>query len=203
MTRGQSILTALIAQGVCTYDDLERHTGFERNSLRWDCTALKSAGYIKQTEDSSRNEMAWAITPKGRRHHEEESKRPEVQEAPSKPKKQPSETPAAGGANNSRSRASAKPVGQARPRAEGKAKVIEAAKRDKTPAAPASDHKDRITYDLAIAAAVNLVEERHKFAQWVASLIGGTPPANLAECQQLLGTLLDGLAEKIERRSAA
>lgn len=85
----------------------------------------------------------------------------------------------------------------------GKAKVIEAAKRDKTPAAPASDHKDRITYDIAIAAAVNLVEERHKFAQWVASLIGGTPPANLAECQQLLGTLLDGLAEKIERRSAA
>lgn len=149
MTQVQSILDALVELGTSTYDDLERATEIPRNKLRWTCNAMKNAGQIKQVEDSSRHELAWQITPKGRRHHEEESKRPEVQEAPSKPKKQPSETPAAGGANNSRSRASAKPVGQARPRAEGKAKVIEAATRDETPAAPASDQPIRQRYIVA------------------------------------------------------
>lgn len=48
-------------------------------------------------------------------------------------------TPAAGGENNSRNRASVKPVGQSTPSTEGAAPVIEAAKRDETPVAPASD----------------------------------------------------------------
>lgn len=48
-------------------------------------------------------------------------------------------TPAAGGENNSRSGASDQPVGQSTPPAEGAINVIEAAKRDETPVAPASD----------------------------------------------------------------
>lgn len=48
-------------------------------------------------------------------------------------------TPAAGGENNGRNRASVKPVGQSTPSTEGAAPVIEAAKRDETPVAPASD----------------------------------------------------------------
>lgn len=48
-------------------------------------------------------------------------------------------TPAAGGENNSRNRASVKPVGQSTPSTDGAAPVIEAAKRDETPVAPASD----------------------------------------------------------------
>ena len=48
-------------------------------------------------------------------------------------------TPAAGGENNSRNRASVKPVGQSTPSTEGAAPVIEAAKRDETPVAPDSD----------------------------------------------------------------
>lgn len=51
-------------------------------------------------------------------------------------------TPAAGGENNSRNRASVKPVGQSTPSTEGAAPVIEAAKRDETPVAPASDTID-------------------------------------------------------------
>lgn len=53
-------------------------------------------------------------------------------------------TPAAGGENNSRNRASVKPVGQSTPSTEGAAPVIEAAKRDETPVAPASDKRANI-----------------------------------------------------------
>lgn len=60
-------------------------------------------------------------------------------------------TPAAGGENNSRNRASVKPVGQSTPSTEGAAPVIEAAKRDETPVAPASDTPiDWLASDTAI-----------------------------------------------------
>ena len=166
MSQVKTILQALVRIGVATYDDLEAATKLERNKLRLTCNGMKQAGQIKQTEEPLTKEVAWQITPFGRAHlaklnaetvkpaapHKSSQSKAATpkQAARQRPKKQhQSDTPAAGGANNSRSRASVTSVGQEASPTEGEANVIEAATRDKTPAAPASDQTIHLRYMVA------------------------------------------------------
>lgn len=166
MSQARTVLRALSALGTSNYDDLEDETKIERNKLRWACNNLRAEGHVKQAEDALTKEVAWQITPFGRAHlaklnaetvkpaapHKSSQSKAATpkQAARQRPKKQhQSDTPAAGGANNSRSRASVTSVGQEAPPSEGEANVIEAATRDKTPAAPAADQTIHLRYMVA------------------------------------------------------
>ena len=136
MSNRQRILEALHRHGPSTYGDLEAHTGLERNKLRWSCADLKAIKYIAQTEDAITQEVAWKITPLG-------------QDAMAKgePHNNVSDTPAGGGeitpaAAHSEPRVAGGQQRRTEPRRKGKAKTIEAAKRDDSPAEPASGEVD-------------------------------------------------------------
>ncbi len=68
MSKVKAILQALIKVGVATYGDLEAETKLERSPLRWSCATMKKDGHIKQTEEPLSREVAWQITPHGRQH---------------------------------------------------------------------------------------------------------------------------------------
>ena len=122
-----TILKAVKTHGICTLTDLEEKTGIPRNKLRWACNDLKATKRLIQCEDAITREIAYKITQLGIEHLEKSNS-----------------TAPAGGGQKTPAVAHRKPrvaggTRQADPLSEGATEVIEAAKRDKTPAAPASD----------------------------------------------------------------
>lgn len=140
MSNRNLVLAALAQHGTSTYGELEQRTGLERNKLRWTCADLKGIKSITQVEAAVGNEIAWKITPVGQQAL--------IKGTPSNS----SETTQAGSGDVTPAAAHRPPrVAGSRkrtaPPAEGAANVIEAAKRDKTPAAPASDPPGLIGID--------------------------------------------------------
>ncbi len=137
MSNHITILRELVQHGTSTYDALEQRTGMPRNKIRWACNALKTEKKITQVEDAMGGGVAWRITEAGRQHLSAQPQ-PSTKSNPQSSSKEPQpavgKTPAAG-ANGPRvagGQRPASPVGES-------ATVIEAAKRDKKPAKPASD----------------------------------------------------------------
>jgi hypothetical protein len=140
MSQVQTILKALVANGTSNYDDLEASTKITRNKLRWSCNAMKTEGHIKQVEDPLTREVAWQITPSGRNHltniEDGKPKASGMQISSSEPQAGSGEKTPAVAHRKTRVAGGSR---QTDTRSEGATKVIEAAKRDKTPAEPASD----------------------------------------------------------------
>lgn len=117
---------------MATYTDLEAETGIPRNKLRWSCNDLKERKRLDQTEDGATNEIAFRITGLGIQHLADNAP-PNINV--STPAGSGDVTPAAA----HRKTRVAGGTKRTEPPTEGAAPVIEAAKRDETPVAPASD----------------------------------------------------------------
>lgn len=123
MSNVNRILKVVQKLGLATYTDLEAETGIPRNKLRWACNDLKATKRLEQAEEPTTMEIAFRLAPAGLKHLDELSV----------------STQAGSGENNPGSSVSVHPVGKVAPPTEGAAPVIEAAKRAKKPAEPASD----------------------------------------------------------------
>jgi hypothetical protein len=129
MSNRYAVLSALATHGPSTYDDLLAGCELDHTQIRWTCVVLEIIKAVTRARDAVTSEIVWHITEHGRQRLAGMIKT--------------KDTPAGGGdvspaVAHLEPRVAGGPQ-QTDPPSEGAATVIEAARRDKMPAAPASD----------------------------------------------------------------